>query len=74
MVLQEQKSCVCLRQNTHDAAKDPLSLCGETPNKHESPCLTRDGCGNGVRLFMSLNHGEVWRRSEGNLDHSVESR
>lgn len=53
---QEEKSCL---PKTKYTTKDPPSICWETLNKYDSSCLTRDGCGNGVRLLMSLNHREV---------------
>lgn len=52
IVSQEQKkSYVCQGQNTPDATKDPRSLCGETQNKYESLCLTRDGFGKGCEII-----------------------
>lgn len=54
MSREEKKS-----KNTAEANKDPWFVCGENLNKYESPCLPHDGLRNGVRLLMSLNHGEV---------------
>lgn len=41
-----------------------------TPGTNMSHRVWRvTGCGNGVRLLMSLNHREVWRHSDGSSDH-----